>query len=165
MIQQPSDNQDKIAWCAYGEALEKEFLTLSWSAGIGVFRNPAKERDKYAHDMFGVFPVDLKTITKPFETVGTYGFNPDYAVTINNKDLDRYEKTAPTLIVFFDIRFPKYQAIHMAQLGRLLKLKEAGKARQHFYQDRVEDTSGNAKSSWIYDCRWFPILPNSKKKI
>jgi hypothetical protein len=158
MDDKPKDLQNKLAWCQYGDKQELEFLADTWDSGIAVFRNPAKLTNPYVHDMYVVFPADLKSIRTPFNTADRYGIDPRYAITINDKDLRRYGEQEPSMMVLLDVRFPWHQAVHVAQIGHLQAATKNGRAKLHNYQQRTADNNGNAKSSWVYDCRWFPIL-------
>ena len=157
-MEKPADNQDKLSWCEWGDQQEMSFLARSWSAGIGVFRNPNKAGDRYAHDIFLVVPADLKTICTPFNTADRYGIDPGFAITINDKDIERYRKLGNAMVLILDVSYPHYQATHLAQLGQLIRATEIGKAKRHAYLHRVNDQSGNAKHSWVFDCRWFPKI-------
>ncbi len=157
-MEKPADLQDKAAWCQFGDEQELSFLAGTWASNISVFRNPAKLTDPYAHDMYAVFPADLKSIRTPFNTADRYGIDPRFAITLNDKDVQRYSKKVPSMMVLLDVRFPWHQAIHVAQIGHLHAATRNGRAKLHRYQQRVDDTQGNAKASWVYDCRWFPTL-------
>lgn len=157
-MDRPTDLQDKAAWCQFGDAQELAFLAETWASNIAVFRNPAKLDDPFAHDLFAVFPADLKSIRTPFATADRYGLDPRFAVTINAKDVQRYSQKQPAMMVLLDVRFPWHQAIHVAQIGHLQAATVNGRAKLHHYLQRVDDKQGNAKSSWVYDCRWFPVL-------
>jgi hypothetical protein len=108
--------------------------------------------------MFAVFPADLKSIHTPFNTAGRYGIDPRYAFTINDKDLRRYSDSQPNMMVLLDVRFPWHQAVHVAQIGHLVSATKNGRSKLHHYQQRQDDSQGNAKASWVFDCRWFPKL-------
>jgi hypothetical protein len=158
MSDKPANNEDKHAWYAYGEQLEREFLASTWDTGISVYRNPDKHTNVWAHDMYAVFPADLKSIRTPFRTAQKYNFDPKYAITLNDKDIKNYSNKAPTIQIFFDIQYEDYQGLHVAPLGYVLSFIEGGHSKYHEYLNRKTDTSGNAKGSWLFDCRWFPKL-------
>ena len=152
------DNQDKKSWCDYGDDCEKQFLVKSFDTGLSFFRNPAKTENKYTHDYFGVFPVDLKTIRTRFNTADRYGISPSHAVTINRKDLKRYEDLYPNIILILDIDFGDVKTVRFVSVQTLIKFIKSKKSKEHFYQQRENDTAGNAKSSFVFDCRWFDEL-------
>lgn len=161
----PENNEDKESWCAYGEELELEFLINSFNSGLAVYRNPEKSCNKYANDVFLVVPSDLKSVRTPFRTADRYGIDPRYAITINEKDLNRYSEKHPMMLIVININHELYRGTHIAQLGHLIKASQTGKAARHEYQARVNDTHGNAKCSFVYDCRWFPSIPTQTESI
>jgi len=153
------DTEDKVAWCQYGDQKEMDFLVDMFQTDLSVMRNPAKAKDKYAHDIFLTLPSDIKTIRTEFRTADRYGFDPSYAFTINQKDVERYQKYH-YFVVVLDIFFPWMESrqIRIAPLDRILHAISTGKAKLHAYQNRVEDSSGNAKESWVMDSRWFSLV-------
>ena len=156
-------NQDKHAYCKLGERMERQFLTKSFDCGLSFVMNPSKHENKYTHDFFAMFPCDLKTQSTKFRTANRYNINSDYAITINKKDIDRYNKLYPHIILIIDVQFPEYKSTHYAPLFMLNRLIKKGSAKLHVYQERVNDTQGNAKESYVFDSRWFPAInPESK---
>ena len=154
-----ASNEDKSAWCELGDEQEKAFLIKAFEAGLIVFRNPSKLEDKYAHDMFLGFPCDLKTVRTSFRTADRYGIDPRYAVTLNEKDVDRYSQKYPHIVILFDIKFENgYEGLHYAALDRILAAIKRGIIKRHEYLARVNDTQGNAKASYVLDARWMPRL-------
>ena len=113
----PLNNEDKQAWCDYGEQLEKEFVSNFTNQNIRIGPNPDKEADRYTHDFFATFRADLKSIRTPFRTAGRYGIPTEYALTINEKDVNRYKEMYPNIILFFDIDYPNYKGVRMASIG------------------------------------------------
>jgi hypothetical protein len=120
------------------------------------------------HDLYVQFPSDLKTVRTPlFKSMELYGIDPQYAVTFNHKDAERYKDLYPNIIVIFDILWNdcrkefndvKYEVanMHLTVAGFLSDIRNAIiKSGSHRidYTRRVEDTSGNAKSSWVFDAR------------
>jgi hypothetical protein len=150
--------ENKAAYCELGEKTERQFLVNSLSEGIGFTNNPSKAENKYTHDLFALLPCDLKTQFTPFRTADRYGIDSDYAVTINEKDLIRYGKLYPHIVIVLDIQFPHYRATHYAPLFVLRQIVKNGKAKRHEYEKRVNDTQGNAKASYVFDLRWFPRI-------
>ena len=152
------ENQDKKGWCEYGESLEKQFLVDVADYPVSFMRNPAKCENKYTHDFYGMFPVDLKTIQTKFRTADRYGINPDYAITINRKDIERYYRLYRNIILILDIRFESNNSIRFVSLQTLVRHIKNNDAKEHFYKDRIDDSQGNAKSSFVFDYRWFDEL-------
>jgi len=159
-FEKPKDTEDKQAWCDYGAELEIAFVERLRQKGNGVAigMNPDKKHDKYTFDLIGKFQCDLKTCETPFRTCYRYGFDPKYAITIDKKDIDRYTKLYPNIILVLDIRYPNYTAIKTVSIQTLARYVKEEKAKPHEYKKRVNDTKGNAKSCYIFDSRWFDDL-------
>lgn len=164
------DTEDKLAWCEqYGN--ETEFLfatTRMFDLGIPTYPNPEKKDNKFAHDLCSVFKTDLKTVRTPlFMADELYGIDPQYAVTFNLKDGNRYKELYPNIIVLFDVKWEvtekeinnkiyTVKPMHVTVAGFLTDIKNAiRQAGSHKieYKRRVEDTSGNAKTSYVFDIR------------
>lgn len=160
VFEKPKDTEDKQAWCDYGAELETAFVEKLHQKvnGVVIGMNPDKKQDKYVFDLVCKFQCDLKTCETPFRTSYRYGFDPQYAITINKKDIDRYTKLYPNIILVLDIRYPNYTAIKTVSVQTLTRYVKEGKAKPHEYLKRVNDTKGNAKSCYIFDSRWFDDL-------
>lgn len=153
------DLQDKQSWCELGELEEGNFLKSQDFHLVNVLPNVAKANDKFTHDMRISFPSDLKTIrTKWRLSQEMFDIDPKYAISLNKKDIVRYQQLYPNIIIVFDIEITDYKEVHWSDLTRITRLITRGLAKEHTYKQRVDDSSGNAKSSYIFDCRWFPIL-------
>jgi len=150
--------EDKSAWVKLGGNAETFFVQRMFSEGLSVMKNPAKIENPYTHDLLITLPADLKTIRTPFRTASRYGFDPDYAITINDKDVKRYLDKYPHIVLVLDIQYPNYQGIHIAPIERIRIAIKTERAKLHEYINRVGDSMGNAKSSWVFDCRWFQKL-------
>jgi hypothetical protein len=151
----PASNEDKLAWCEKGEKQEQSFVLRSLNSGLSVIKNPAKNLDKYTHDLYAIFQSDLKSISTPFNTAGRYGIDSKYAITINEKDVVRYKNLYPNIMLILDINYPSYKGVRIASINRISWLIEHDRAKKHTYKDRVDDTNGNAKDSYVFDLRWF----------
>jgi hypothetical protein len=163
------DTENKQEWCDYGDDAERIFAAgRLFQLGLGGHINPQKKTNPYVHDLYVQFPSDLKTVRTPlFKSMELYGIDPQYAVTFNHKDAERYKDLYPNIIVIFDILWNechkefggvKYQVadMHLSVAGFLSDIRNAIiKSGSHRidYARRVEDTSGNAKSSWVFDAR------------
>lgn len=152
------DNEDKQKWCTIGEELEKDFVKNNSFYGCAVLLNKEKETNKFANDLTLVLRADLKTITTPFFTANRYGIDSEYAITINKKDIERYKKLYPNIFLILDVKYKSFTGVKICSIKTLCKLVDEGKAKEHFYINRVNDTKGNAKSSYIFDLRWFDDL-------
>lgn len=165
------DTEDKLAWCEAGEAKELPFVAETlMRIGLGAMINPAKRENKYSHDAFAVLPMDVKSVETPlFVAKQRYNIDPQYAVTFNEKDLNRYESYYPKLIVMFHVRWAQTEmelggriysvepmnGIWYAPVEMIRRFVNTGRAKVIEYKNRVNDTKGNAKSSFVFDVRWF----------
>lgn len=165
----PTDTEDKIAWCRDAEGDEKAFAVgRLFTLGLGGYINVAKRSDPFTHDLFINFPADLKSVRTPlFKSRELYGIDPQYAVTFNVKDAQRYAKLYPNIVVVFDVNWSvtsmeiggreySVEPMHATYAGFLEDIRAAVVAagsKTHSYQRRVDDTKGNAKASYVFDVR------------
>jgi hypothetical protein len=150
------NNEDKTAWCEYGLKLEHQFL----ARGYPVTLNDKKETDKYCHDFFIHLPCDLKSIKTRWEkSEELFGIPSDYAVSINQKDLQRYNDLYPNLVMILDV---EWSGVYLVPVSYAIKLIKNGYAKKHEYKNRKNDMQGNAKISWIFDIREFEVIKETK---
>jgi len=143
--------EDKLAWCEAGAAAEGDFVAQANIVGWGVSLNPGKLQDKYTHDFMGYVPMDLKSIrTQWRESERLFGIPPEYAVSVNVKDLRRYRDKYPNILIVLDVR---WAGRYMLTVPRAQWLLREGRAKRHEYQNRQDDEAGNAKDSLIFDLR------------
>ncbi|WP_143560431.1 hypothetical protein [Sporosarcina sp. P21c] len=163
------DLQNKSAWCAHGESKEKNFVR-EFGRQLGLKINPEKENNKYAPDLAYVSNnglADLKTQNTPFFTAAKYNCNPSFTVTFNRKDADRYRKEEPKIDIYFwvnwiAVRYFRESSnlqyntdINVEPLNGIWRVSFTdldtiiGKSPLHQYQQRVNDTQGNAKESYL----------------
>jgi hypothetical protein len=152
------NNEDKLVWCGLGEEAEKNFAGPPFFDGVAVFANPGKMKDRYTHDLFIMQPADLKTIRTPFLTSDRYGIPARTAITLNVKDVERYSDLYPRITIIFDIQFDDFKSIRYAGLHEIKRAIKGGFAKVHTYQNRVNDTQGNAKESYVLNALWFDEL-------
>lgn len=157
--------EDKPWWCLHGNRLEEKFVKIiSERTDVTASINPDKRHNKYAPDLIvGSWLADLKTQNTPFFTADKYSVNPQYAVTFNRKDYERYTKTYPGIHIYFWIDWQTLtygtkvvhymHGIYGITFRRLSQL--ILEAPEHFYKKRIDDKTGNAKSSFILDVRQF----------
>lgn len=157
------DTEDKLWWCLHGNDLEERFVRiLRTRFDREAIINPDKMRDKYAPDLVvGGFLADLKTQNTPFFTADRYGLDPQFAVTFNRKDRDRYRDRYPRLHIYFWIEWQTlklgrssiryFAGIFGIPFPRLEPILNA--APEHFYSRRAGESGTNAKSSFILDVR------------
>jgi hypothetical protein len=152
------DRQDKQAWCEAGALAETKIAGPLLPRGGALMLNPAKRYDKYTHDLFITLPSDLKTIRTRFNTAHRYGIDPRSAITLNVKDIERYAEHYPNIVLVFDVDFGDYKRFCYSHLREIQRAIKAGAAKLHTYRERVNDTQGNAKASYVLDAEWFPQL-------
>ena len=166
------DLNNKLAWCEeYGDKIERSFcVDRLYDLGLTGFMNLEKKQNVYAHDMFSVFPADLKTVRTPFfKSWEKFEIDPQYAVTINMKDIQRYKELYPNIVVVFDVLWDEkickkfiegveygVKPMHKTYAGFIQDIRSAVVAcgnKKVEYQGRVNDTGGNAKASYVFDVR------------
>jgi hypothetical protein len=153
------DVEDKEAWCKFGEEQEKDFLeNHAKNYDLIIKKNKEKETNPYTHDIWTAFPSDLKTIRTPFyKAFELYGIESKYAITMNDKDVQRYKKY-PYFILVFDIMYNDWMSdreVRITSLQHILQLISDNKAKKHILMNRINDTKGNGKANWVFDYRWF----------
>jgi hypothetical protein len=162
-LNRPSDTEDKSSWYVYGEQMEREFLGATIDLGFGLMRNPAKKFDVTAPDFVELVPCDLKSCVTVFETADRYGVDPQYAVTLNVKDVENYKKHCRFGIYFY-VKYPNYHALHRAEIAWVVRMVDANKWPIHTYQKRGEsDHNNNAKASYVIDVRTIHRLTLMKE--
>ena len=166
------DLNNKQVWCEeYGDKIERSFcVNRLYDLGLTGFMNLEKHKNVYAHDMFSVFPSDLKTVRTPFfKAWEKFEIDPQYAVTINMKDMQRYKDLYPNIVVVFDVLWDdkickkfiegveyEVKPMHKTYAGFIQDIRAAvvaGGNKKVEYQGRVNDTGGNAKASYVFDVR------------
>lgn len=162
-MEKPLDNQDKLSWCEYGDSKEIEFIEM-YGKELGLIINPSKElliNGKYLPDLYDLnlcLACDLKTIREPFfKAYQLYKMNPSTTITLNVKDLERYnDKYAHIYIIFwvewnnqtrFDTSVTELNGIWIASVSRLTSIVRNRPV--HYYTNRGEDS--NAKNSYLID--------------
>lgn len=136
--------------------------------------NPEKADNPFANDLTLTFQADLKTVRTPlFKAGDLYGLDPQYAVTFNLKDGVRYRELYPNIVILFDVRWDvltwsdktgneyRVDPMHRTYCGFLADVRNAIRAdgaQRINYQRRVEDKSGNAKVSFVFDVRRLHCL-------
>jgi hypothetical protein len=163
------DTEDKSLWCERANDDELAFsVQRLFNLKIAGFINLNKLEDKYTHDLYIQLQADLKSVRTPlFKSMELYGIDPQYAVTFNLKDGQRYRKLYPNIVVLFDVKWDltekeiggwlyKVNPMHETYAGFLddivRAIKKSGNKKIE-YQRRANDTAGNAKASWVFDVR------------
>lgn len=162
----PRDLQNKSIWCKHGERIELAFVR-KFGKELGIAINPQKHHDPYAPDLVkGKQLGDLKAQNTPFfKADKLYGIDPSYAIVFNRKDLERYRKLYSDIQLYFWVEWHavKFEmgsfvcevaylsGVYEIPFQKLYALTLA--APEHFYQQRLNDHAGNAKSSFVLDLR------------
>ncbi len=186
MILENTTTEDKLAYCIKAsDEQEPAFVNFINSLGNDLIKmeiNPDKVHDPYTHDLIinGKIPGDLKTQDTPFfKSDILYNVDPQWAITYNHKDYLRYKEKytnkGGNIILFFDVKrkaqtmfdhtTQPMRAIFYAKASEIESLIESKTVPLHEYQNRVNDTSGNAKSSYVIDVRLFNMIYYSGKGI
>lgn len=159
------DLQDKGPWCKTGATFEDVFIA-KYGSSLSLIINPAKANDPYVPDLLNLetnFFADLKTQNTPFfQARDRYQLNPQYAVTFNEKDWKRYSTKYPGIDIFFwvswlvtkfdgstKVEVKPMEGIWYISYASLEKL--VAKAPLHTYIQRIGDTKGNAKGSFVFN--------------
>ena len=158
-LKPPANNENKSAWIELGSKYEKEFVKLLMRHGVKAKINPAKKTNPYLPDLLVEGRVaELKTRRTPFFKTKQYGISPDTATTINQKDIERYIKTNPGMLVFFWGYWPKQErygvevkeccVVWFAMMDKLKKICDS--APVNHYENRSGE-DGNKVTSYIID--------------
>lgn len=163
--------EDKRAWVRVGVQRENEFVAeRAPDLGIVAEINPAKADDPYTHDLMVRVASDLKAVRTPlFKARELYGLDPQYTITFNVKDYNRYAELYPDILVIFDVRWAADKAemqlgdttyrvapMHATYWGFLSHIADAIDTcgnQKHVYARRDNDDQGNARDSWVLDAR------------
>jgi hypothetical protein len=181
-MSRPKDNQDKQAWCdTYGVTQESAWCEWARDAlTLDVSVNPGKASDKFTFDLLLCGkPADLKTVRTPlYLAQRMFGIDPQYAVTFNHKDGTRYRSLYPEITVIFDVAWDgtpyfassgdrfSVRPMRMVALGSLDELAGAVRdsgSQSIAYRERVNDTKGNARESWVLDVRGLNVILHSEE--
>ena len=159
------DLQDKSPWCVTGASYEQVFIS-KYGGHLDLTINPEKSTNIYAPDLFNLATNtigELKTQNTPFFQAATrYNLNPQYAVTFNVKDYLRYLQYYPEIEIYFGVDwiitgFKGTDTIKVEPMAGIWKVPFSGIREMiktspvHAYQQRVFDTGGNAKGSYVFD--------------
>lgn len=161
------DLQDKSLWCEKGISYEETFIN-KYGAGLNLKINPQKGTDRYAPDLVNKqgMVADLKTQNTPFfQAKLLYSLDPQYAVTFNVNDFNRYKDRYPGIEIFFWVKWVvtrfesnsrsiivnPMEGVWYIPFDKLIELAKT--APIHRYKQRQEDNKGNARDSYVFDLR------------
>lgn len=154
---------DKMAWVEYGRNLEDDFVDEQMFDDVLIGINPAKDDNPFTYDMRIEMPCDLKSAKTPWrKSQEMFGIDPRHAVSINQKDLRRYARLYPNIVILFDVQYEDYQAVHWATLDMMRMMLKDGRMSLHTYGARIDDRQGNAKASYVFDVTRLPRLAKLK---
>lgn len=156
------NHNNKSEWCREGVTREELFVNevaplFSLSAKI----NPEKQLgDKFAPDLIVQGHIsDLKCQNTPFFTASRYGKSPSNTIGLNRKDVERYSNLYPWIHLYFWVKWERQEnygvevrPVNGVWFSTLFDIKELivnHKAPLHVYEKRADDTSGNAKDSYL----------------
>lgn len=157
----PHNPEDKDAYVDYGADEEHRFVDhIAPTLGLDAQINPEKEHNEYAIDLVVDGELaDLKKQETPFFTArDQFGLDPQYTVTFNTNDYERYrEKDDGTLDILFWVHWIEHEnygtevspmaGVWRVPFSRIVDWVEGGKVSSHEYIRR--DAGGrNATSSY-----------------
>ena len=159
---QKFNTEDKSKWIDWGVAKESTFLWLCEQynilQGIKKSSGPVYLPEFVYEDRY----LDLKTVRTPFFlSQQKFNIDPNFAVTLNKQDvLDCTIKYPECQIVFwvnwkattnFGVSVKKQQGVWFLSYERMEKM--ISDSPLHKYQNRIHDSNGNAKDSYVLDLR------------
>tara|TARA_R100001463_G_scaffold115919_4_gene171161 strand:+ start:2596 stop:3171 length:576 start_codon:yes stop_codon:yes gene_type:complete len=165
--------EEKTLWYEVGEVYEEKFINdIAPRLNINAQINPEKELKPWVHDIIvDGRPSDLKRQTQPFFTSGKYGYETQYTITLNRKDIENYgSKHDPIdFRIYWWVSWEDGenfgQAVHRmhgiwyASLGEIIALGNDPNAKWHYYERRGNgDVNNNATHSLLIDLRQTCML-------
>lgn len=164
----PPSPQNKDAWLEIGTDFETEFVeNIAPTLGLDAQINPEKEEDVSSIDLVVDGRLtDLKRQTTPFFTAQQkFGIDPQYTVTFNTNDYERYKKKLKKHgsidILFwvswteeqrFNIQVDQMDGIWKVSMAEIILMVEQENAESHEYINRSKG-SRNATESYGLDLR------------
>lgn len=163
----PRELQAKGTWCESGARIEEVFVSR-YGGRLGLAINPEKATNRYAPDLLNVGSHnlgDLKTQNSPFfQAWSRFRLDPQYTVVFNDKDAQRYGQLYPNIDIYFwvdwvAVKFEGSTTIEVQPMTGVWHIPFPelqpllAKAPVHSYAQRINDTAGNAKGSYVLDLR------------
>lgn len=166
------ETENKSDWCNEGRTVEEHFVHL-YGDLLRVAINPGKDESVYVPDLIWHGKRDriaeLKSRQTPFFVSQIlYGIPSQQAVTINQNDIESYRNNYPRLPIYFWVDWTTLDwkdvtgvvspmtGVWGINLTDLLPL--CTPQRLHSYKRRVNDTNGNAKTSYVVDLADMKLL-------
>ncbi|WP_312422101.1 hypothetical protein [Anaerospora hongkongensis] len=165
------NTEDKQWWIDnYGLPREEYFIeNIAPSVeGVKVLLNPEKNVNPYAPDL--ITPegkiADLKCQTTPFFKVKElFNLDPQFTVSFNKKDYERYSQNYPNIVVVFWVNWVEtsytqkgngkiytvkpMNGIWSCELNSINNWVKNSRVPLHKYYNRTDDKLGNAKDSYL----------------
>ncbi len=169
------DPQDKDSFLQLGEQKEREFVNdIAPMLGLDARVNPEKETDPTVIDLIvDGEKADLKVQETPFFTAKSkFGIDPQWAVTFNKIDYERYKEKGGEMDIIFWINWKKEEREKGQKYGKnvagmagvwvvpfetIAEWVETEKVTYHKYKNR-HHASRNANGSYGLDLRWMECL-------
>lgn len=166
----PADTELKKPWLRLGEQREETFLTtVAPKVGLSAREHPAKATDPTALDLLVAgTPADLKTQETPFFTAKKqYDLPPQYVVTFNRNDYQRYRQK-PAVDIYVWVRWQdelsgwgteveEMEGVWRTGVAQIEATVEAEQAPLHQYKRRQGDQE-NANASYLLALRAMDCL-------
>ncbi|KYZ76143.1 hypothetical protein AXX12_06790 [Anaerosporomusa subterranea] len=167
------DTEDKQWWVKhYGVPQEQYFIShiAPKVKDVDVSLNPEKSNNPYVPDLVTSYGrlADLKCQTTPFFKVKElYSIEPQFTVTFNKKDYERYLKNYPDIAIIFWVNWRQTEykqkwsekiytvepvnGVWSCEFSDIIDWVNKKLAPLHPYCNRKKDTLGNAKDSYLLD--------------
>jgi hypothetical protein len=169
------DTEDTRWWYARGEEKEAFFIsTIAPRLGITAARNPEKDTDPTAPDLLvDGKRAELKNQETPFfKAKKYYRVDPQFAVSFNLGDYEKYKEKYPEMDIFFwvdwqelekfDIKLRQMFGVYRVPFKQLAYAIETGQVKLHEYDKRKWQTrlgiNKDEKFSYGFDVRTFQCL-------
>lgn len=162
------NTEDRTKWYSLGENKEFEFVSkIVPSLDVQLIINPEKANDPTVIDLWDVTnnrPADLKVQTTPFSSSDRYiykgsKYNPQFTVTFNKKDYEKYKTTYPNCDIYFWVKWEQLSyndksvfpmdGVWRASIGKMIEYIETGEVSLHEYIFRKNDNH-NARESYLF---------------
>jgi hypothetical protein len=162
----PDDTENKDDWLEYGEKKEREFVkNVAPKIGVDAKTNPDKKNDSTAIDLIVDEKLtDLKTQETPFFTAQRhFGISPQYCVTFNVNDSERYRNKDTDLDILFWVKWvgetegygtevDRMRGVWKVSHSKIREWIDKGEVNEHRYKRRKNDPK-NSQNSYGLDLR------------
>jgi len=174
-MEKPKNTEKKDDWLSYGEKKEREFVeTIAPKIGIDAKINPKKNQRPEAIDLIvDDVLADLKTQETPFFTsLRKSDIPPQWCVTFNVNDFERYKEKNERLDIIFWVRWIEelegygervntMEGVWKTKFDKIERKINNNDITKHNY-NRREDDDRNARDSFLLDLREMNKLASLK---